>query len=425
MASLDSLPADQRAVLQLVLQRGRSYDDIARLLSIDRAAVRQRALTALDAIGPETGVPVEHRALITDYLLGQLSGDALDETRVRLGQSPGERAWARVVASELGSLAKDPLPEIPTDAFEEPPAPIHHDDAWSEKPSAGEDGWGDAGHAEPGAPPTDQAPPSYAPPADEPPMYEPPADDEPDDEPMVVPAGWGQPSAASAQSPAPTPAAAPRGDAPPAGGEAPPPQKPRRRDRGQDGGDAGGRSSRRGGLILIGVVVIVVAVLAIVLIANGLSGGSSNSSRSSSSSSLSSTTSTAASSTTTSSSSTAAKVVAQINLTPPTSGSKAAGIAEVLKEGANDGIAIVGQNVPPNTTKPPNAYAVWLYNSSTDAHLLGFVNPGVGSNGRLSTAGGLPANAAHFKQLIVTVETQANPKTPGTIILQGNLTGLS
>ena len=44
MATLDSLPADQRAVLQLVLRRGRSYDEIARLLSIDRAAVRERAL---------------------------------------------------------------------------------------------------------------------------------------------------------------------------------------------------------------------------------------------------------------------------------------------------------------------------------------------------------------------------------------------
>ena len=57
MASLDSLPADHRAVLQLVLQRGRSYDDIAQLLSIDRAAVRERALSALDALGPQTGVP--------------------------------------------------------------------------------------------------------------------------------------------------------------------------------------------------------------------------------------------------------------------------------------------------------------------------------------------------------------------------------
>jgi hypothetical protein len=72
MASLDSLPPDQRAVLQMVLQRGRNYDEIAGMLSIDRAAVRERALSALDALGPGTRVPAERRALITDYLLGQL-----------------------------------------------------------------------------------------------------------------------------------------------------------------------------------------------------------------------------------------------------------------------------------------------------------------------------------------------------------------
>ena len=49
-----SLPADQRAVLELVLQRGRNYDQIARLLSVDRAGVRQRALAAFDALGPRT-----------------------------------------------------------------------------------------------------------------------------------------------------------------------------------------------------------------------------------------------------------------------------------------------------------------------------------------------------------------------------------
>src|SRR5581483_3559712 len=51
MASLDSLPPDQRAVLQMVLQRGRSYDDIAEMLSIDRASVRRRALEAFDELG--------------------------------------------------------------------------------------------------------------------------------------------------------------------------------------------------------------------------------------------------------------------------------------------------------------------------------------------------------------------------------------
>jgi hypothetical protein len=37
----------------------------------------------------------------------------------------------------------------------------------------------------------------------------------------------------------------------------------------------------------------------------------------------------------------------------------------------------------------------------------------------------LPTDATHYKELIVTVETSANPKTPGPIILQGTLTGLS
>src|SRR5437764_1460044 len=116
MASLDSLPPDQRAVLELVLRRGRNYDEIAELLSIDRAGVRERALAALDALGPQTGVPSERRALITDYLLGALPSGVADDVRERLASSPSERAWARVVAAELQSLASRPLPEIPAEA---------------------------------------------------------------------------------------------------------------------------------------------------------------------------------------------------------------------------------------------------------------------------------------------------------------------
>ena len=99
-----------------------------------------------------------------------------------------------------------------------------------------------------------------------------------------------------------------------------------------------------------------------------------------------------------------------------------AGIAEVLRQGSNTAIAIVGQGLPANSKH--NAYAVWLYNSTRDAQRLGFVNPGVGKNGRLETTGPLPTNAARFKQLLVTIETNANPKAPGQIILQGNLTGV-
>jgi hypothetical protein len=113
MTPLDSLTPDQRAVLDLVLRRGRSYDDIARLLAIDRAAVRARALAAFDSIGPETGISSESRALVTDYLLGQLPDRVAEQTRERLAESPYERAWARMVASQLEPVAAQPLPEIP------------------------------------------------------------------------------------------------------------------------------------------------------------------------------------------------------------------------------------------------------------------------------------------------------------------------
>jgi len=331
MASLDSIAPDQRAVLQLVLQRGRSYDEIAKLLSIDRAAVRQRALAAFDALGPQTGVDEQRRALITDYLLGQLPPAVAQDTRDRLAASPSERAWARVVASELAPIASEPLPEIPSAA------------AVAEQPAA-------------------QAPVVAA-----------AADSEP-------PAAPGQPA---------SPAGAPR-------------------------------SSRIGGMILIGVAAVAAIVVAIVL---ATSGGSSKSPTTASDAAR--PPASASSSTTTSSSSSAAHVVAQINLAAARAGSKAAGIAEVLKEGANNGIAIVADHITPNTTKPPNAYAVWLYNSTSDAQLLGFVNPGVGKNGRLSTAGGLPSNAARFHQVVITLETKADPKTPGTIVLHGALSGLS
>ena len=117
-----------------------------------------------------------------------------------------------------------------------------------------------------------------------------------------------------------------------------------------------------------------------------------------------------------------AKIVAQINLRPPSGASSPAGIAEVLKAGSNEALAILAQHLTPNKH---DAYAVWLYNSSTDAKLLGFVSPPVGSNGQLRTEGGLPSNAAHYHQLIITLETSGTPKTPGTIILQGQLKGLS
>jgi len=321
MASLQTLPADQRAVLELVLQRGRSYDEIADLLGIDRAGVRQRALSALDALGPKTGVPPQRRALITDYLLGALPDRVAEDVRQRLATTPSERAWARVIASELAPIAKDPLPEIPVEA----------------------------------------------------PVAAPPPEPEPEPPPPQEPA--------------------------PAAATPPPP------------------ASRRGGaLLLAGAVLIVAAVVAAILATSG--GGSSTKTTAGAATSGSRTASTPATG-----ASTNAQVLAQINLNPP-SGGKSKGVAEVLRQQGRTGVAIVAQGLSPNAKNPPNAYAVWLYNSPSDAHIMGFVNPPVGNNGRLQTAGPFPSNAAHFQKLLITLETQSNPKSPGTIVLQGTLTGV-
>jgi hypothetical protein len=350
MSSLDGLPADQRAVLELVLKRGRGYDDIARMLSVDRAGVRERALAAFDALGPPTRLLPERRALITDYLLGQLPPRVSDDTRLRLAQSAGERAWARVLASELAPLSSTPLPEIPADAAGREPEPV----------GAG---------------------------------------------------GGREPDPVGAATPVPVSDAeeSPVSSAPVADGA------------GESSGVDGRPSSRRGGIILLALGALVVVGVVVAIIA--LTGGSSKNNASTSASRSAATSTTPASTSTTSTTSTnGAHLVSQINLISPHRGSRAVGVALVLRQGKNTGIAIRAQNLPANGKH--DAYAVWLYKSTSDSHILGFVNPSVGSNGVLQAEAGLPANAGHFKQLLITRETVQSPRQPGAIVLTGPLKGL-
>jgi hypothetical protein len=125
------LPPDQRAVLEMILRHGRDYGEIARLLSVDRAAVRQRALSAVDALSPAPLIAGSRRALITDYLLGQASPRLSADTRRRLAASASERAWARQVASALEPLSSEPLPEIPGSLAE--PIPPLGSAAWPQR----------------------------------------------------------------------------------------------------------------------------------------------------------------------------------------------------------------------------------------------------------------------------------------------------
>ncbi|CAA9499047.1 MAG: hypothetical protein AVDCRST_MAG13-2143 [uncultured Solirubrobacteraceae bacterium] len=120
MSRLDQLPADQKAVLQLLLKQGRSYDDIAGLLQLERRAVRERALGALHALGAGAGadLPPDRQDQVADHLLGQQDPDQHAATRRFLaGSAPGRR-WASAVAAELAPIAPAGLPDLPAEHAE-------------------------------------------------------------------------------------------------------------------------------------------------------------------------------------------------------------------------------------------------------------------------------------------------------------------
>lgn len=307
MARIDELPADQRAALQLLLKQGRTYDEIAQLLRIEPSAVRERARTALDTLGPEDveDLDLDDQDDIADYLLGQQSASQRAHTRELLERSAPGRAWARVVAGELRPLAADNLPEIPSEATE-----VHE--------------------------------------------------------------AFGALQA-----------------------------RTEHRERVE-------KSSKLGGALLLGGIAIAL-LLGILALTGAFSGndksGSSEAART-----------TATTPTTTS---TQPQVEAQVNLTSPSGNTKTAGVAQVARQGKQRAVALVGQGLPEATKN--RFYAIWLYTSPTKAKFLGFPNPQPKKNGRLETGFGLPAEASQYDSLIVTRETQEQPKQPGTIVLRGKL----
>src|SRR3954471_24243594 len=119
---LDAIPPDQRAVLQLVLQQGRSYEDLAGLLGIEPETVRGRAHDALAALGPAGTLSADEQSRAGDYLLGQAGagrGDAED----LFERSAAAREWAEDVRDQLEEVAPGRLPELPQRESVAPPPP--------------------------------------------------------------------------------------------------------------------------------------------------------------------------------------------------------------------------------------------------------------------------------------------------------------
>jgi hypothetical protein len=115
MSGLETLPPDQRAVLQLILRQGRGYADLAGLLKIDADAVRDRAHAGVRALGGAEGAQLapEQRARIADYVLGQQDDAERIVTLAELESSSVAAGWARALHARIAPLAAAPLPEVP------------------------------------------------------------------------------------------------------------------------------------------------------------------------------------------------------------------------------------------------------------------------------------------------------------------------
>jgi hypothetical protein len=314
MARIDDLRPDQRAALQLLLQQGKSYEDIAGLLRIESDAVRERAHAALDALGPEDvpGLSLELQDEVADYLLGQQTASQRAGTRDFLQTSAAGRAWARAVSSELRPLAGDSLPEIPAEAAE-----------------------------------VDEA-------------FE----------------------ALDARS--------------------------AHRERVE-------RSSRVGGVILIAAGVIAL-VLIVVLAASVLGGDDDEDEPRAGTTTTASTTQTGAQE--------PPPITAQINLTKPegSGGGDRAGVAQIAEQDGKRVVVLVAEGFRPARENPPRFYAIWVRSAEGESRRLGFPPP-PDKQGRIATSFPYPDDAERFRDLIITQETQNDPKQPGTVLLSGPIEG--
>jgi hypothetical protein len=373
VSALDVLPPDQRAALQLLLQQGLSYEDLAGMLGMEPGALRHRAVAGLETIGPDAGrrLAPERRAEIADYLLRQQSDEEAAATREHLASSAGARAWARALAAELRPLAKAGVPDIPAEApgargAVPPVPPADAEGAAEREPAPFEQAAGTAA-----SPPSARA-------GSRPWASSPRAG-------VTDTSARSGPDAASAP---PEPAAAPAAE------------EGRREDRGKR------EVSRLGGALLIAGIGILAVVLlvAVVLLGRGFLGGDDDAANDGDGAAQ--------------TQPGQPQVVGQINLTSSPEDADYVGLVQIVNQNGERALAIVGQDLPPSSERA--AYAVWLYNSPSQARRLGFPPP-VGEDGRLSGLATLPENAGDFREVVISRDSDAEQDRPGRIVLRGEL----
>ncbi|MEJ7655878.1 MAG: anti-sigma factor [Thermoleophilaceae bacterium] len=116
MATLDTLPPQRRAIIELLLRQGQRYDGVASMLDMPPARVRELAREALSLLAPSASrrVDDEWRDQVADYVLGQQTGPESKATRGHLRRSQPARIWVSSVVDSLDPLYGDgDRPAIP------------------------------------------------------------------------------------------------------------------------------------------------------------------------------------------------------------------------------------------------------------------------------------------------------------------------
>jgi hypothetical protein len=116
MATFDQLSPEQRAIVELVLRQGKTYNELADMLNLPEGRVRELARDALVELAPVSvrGVEEDWRGQLADYVLGQQSGPEATATKGHLRRSEGARSWARSLLDSLEQFYENgSVPAIP------------------------------------------------------------------------------------------------------------------------------------------------------------------------------------------------------------------------------------------------------------------------------------------------------------------------
>ncbi|MEJ7891094.1 MAG: sigma factor-like helix-turn-helix DNA-binding protein [Solirubrobacteraceae bacterium] len=417
--SLDALAPDQRAVVQLVLQQDRSYENLAALLGITPEAVRERAHRGMERLAPGEAVDPADRAQISDYLLGQQSVTGREATRSLLTSSQPARSWALAIAAELAGVARSALPEVP------------------------------AGPAAAAAPPAREPEPT------EPVIAH---DTDPILEDPIAPARARprprqRPQATTAPARArPRPRQRPQATTPPADfgfGEVTGSSKEPASEIASDGETA--RTSRLGGALLISGLAVFVAALVIWLVARdsddpgsetattGTTTGEATATAAPTDPTGEATATAAPTDPTGEATATAAPtdptgasdfVSAGILALDPQDGGDAAGQVELFVSQSQEALAfnVIAENLEPTTKN--FAYAIWLTGGKAD-HFLGFADV-VEQSGVLQASGPMEDDAAKLlgwlrtaKSFVISRENADPGASPADVLLQGAIADIA